>query len=289
MNEAKYYYRIGEENTVICTLCPHNCSIHEGDTGYCRVRENKGGKLYSLTYGYISSMALDAIEKKPLKRFYEGKKVFSIGSYGCNFSCSFCQNYMISQEYSLDFSSSEYHTPQKIVEISQSLKKSDNIGIAYTYNESLINYEFILEIGKLIHENNMKNVLVTNGFINDEPLIELIPYIDAANIDLKGFSKEFYSMLDGDLEAVKRSIKTLYEYCHIEVTTLVIPTENDSVKEIDSLCSWLASIDPSIPLHLSRFFPRYKYSSKKPTDVNTLYELAKVAKKHLKYVYIGNV
>ncbi|MCL1830303.1 MAG: AmmeMemoRadiSam system radical SAM enzyme [Oscillospiraceae bacterium] len=288
MVNAEFYETV-ENNLVRCNLCPHECLISNGNTGFCRTRVNLLGTLYSKTYGHISSIALDRVEKKPLYQFHPGKYLLSIGSYSCNMRCGFCQNYEISQEYDEDFASGRSFLPSEIVDMAVYLKPKGNIGIAYTYNEPLINYEFVSECAKISREHGLLNVLVTNGFINEQPLVKILPYIDAANIDLKSFSDDFYRSCDGAISTVKNTIEIMYKYCHIEVTTLVIPDENDSVSNIDALTSWLASIGEDIPLFLSRFFPRYQYLGYNPTSIESLKELKQVAERHLKYVYLGNV
>jgi pyruvate formate lyase activating enzyme len=177
---------------------------------------------------------------------------------------------------------------EELIEKALELVGEGNIGLAYTYNEPLIGYEFVRDCAILARQEKLKNVVVTNGYINERPLIELLPYIDALNIDLKGFTNQFYHMIGGDLETVKRSIKLASVACHVEVTTLVIPGENDSVEEMEALSKWLGSINPEIPFHITRFFPRWQMKDKNPTPIATIYDLAKVARGHLKYVYEGN-
>jgi len=288
MNEASFYSQ-AENNAVTCALCPHNCIVNEGKTGICGVRRNDNGKLYAAGYGLVSSLALDPIEKKPLCMFHPGKNVLSIGGFGCNLRCPFCQNCEISMEYEGRWQDAQRVSPEQIVNLAKKYAPNGNIGVAYTYNEPLIGYEFVYDCAKLIHEAELKNVLVTNGYIARKPLEKLMPYIDAMNIDLKGFTEGFYKKLGGSLAPVKETIKSAYGYCHIEITTLIIPEENDSEEKIESLAGWLASLDPEIPLHLTRFFPRYKYEGKTPTPRESIYSLCEIAKKHLKNVFAGNV
>jgi len=286
---AQYYNKI-EDSKVCCYLCPHNCIIKPGSTGTCRARANIEGDLYSLNYGKISSIALDPIEKKPLKKFYPGSMILSAGTFGCNLKCSFCQNWTIAQ-VSYDESSDVYDVvPQTLVEKALELVSSGNIGIAYTYNEPFIWYEFVYDTARLAREKGLRNVLVTNGFISREPLEEFLPYIDAMNIDVKAFTSSFYnSICRAALDDVKRTVEISAEKCHVEVTNLVIPGLNDSMEEIEELAKWLASVSPEIPLHLSRFFPRYKMRDVSPTPRETLIEAKKVAERYLKYIYLGNI
>ena len=290
MNEAQFYSKT-KNNAVACSLCPHNCVITESKTGICSVRRNESGKLYAAGYGLVPSIALDPIEKKPLYMFYPGKKVLSIGGFGCNLRCPFCQNCEISMEteYKELWGNAEYVSPEQIAALAKKYVPDGNIGAAYTYNEPSIGYEFVYDCAKLIHQAGLKNVLVTNGYIAREPLEKLLSYIDAMNIDLKSFTEGFYRKLGGSLEPVKETIKAARKRCHIEITTLIIPGENDSEEEIETLAKWLASLDSEIPLHLTRFFPRYKYAGKPPTSKETVYRLCETAKKYLNNVFAGNV
>lgn len=282
VKEAQFYeeYRDGR---VKCFLCPHCCEIHDNRVGKCRVRKNLNGKLVTLNYGRVAASALDPIEKKPLYHFHPGEKILSLGSFGCNLKCSFCQNHSIAHDMP------EYiqTTPERISEVS--MERKENIGIAYTYNEPSIWYEFILDTSKLVKENGQKNVIVSNGYINREPLMKLMPFIDAMNIDLKAFSNGFYNdICSGMKEPVLETIITAKKYCHIEITTLLIEGLNTKREEIIELCMWIASIDKDIPLHLSRYYPRYKMKTA-PTSVETIIEIYDIVKKYLNYVYIGNV
>jgi len=288
MNEALFYSQ-ADNNAVACALCPHNCVINEGKTGICGVRQNVSGKLYAAGYGLVSSLAFDPIEKKPLYMFHPGKNVLSIGGFGCNMRCPFCQNCEISMEYEERCQDARHISPEQIAILAKKYVPDGNIGVAYTYNEPLIGYEFVYDCAKLVHKAELKNVLVTNGYISPEPLEKLLPYIDAVNIDLKGFTEGFYKKLGGSLEPVKETIKVAYRRCHIEITTLIVPEENDSEEEIETLAGWLASLDPEIPLHLTRFFPRYEYEGKTPTSRESIYSLCEIAKKRLKNVFAGNI
>lgn len=217
-----------------------------------------------------------------------GSSILSVGSYGCNLRCPFCQNCEISMADGNTLKTS-YFSPQQLVDKALELRPKGNIGIAYTYNEPLIGYEYVFDCAVLAHDHGLKNVLVTNGYVCEKPLRALLPLIDAMNIDLKGFTEAFYKKLSGDLETVKQTIAVAAQSCHIEVTTLIIPNENDSEDEMASLSKWLSGISRDIPLHLSRFFPRYKYADKSPTPVETLYRLRDIANKDLEYVYLGNI
>lgn len=288
--EALFYEKIpGDAKNVKCNLCPHYCVIKPGSIGVCKVRKNHEGVLQSENYNRISSMSLDPIEKKPLYHFHPGSKILSLGSVGCNLKCPFCQNSEISM-CSVEFDNTVLMTPESIVEKAIDLKSIGNIGVAYTYNEPTVWIETVLETAKLVKKTNLKNVMVTNGYINPEPLAVLLPFIDAMNIDLKSFDDNFYSYyLKGGLQAVKETITKSYEYCHIEITTLVIPGFNDSREEMQEISKFISNISPEIPLHLSRFFPRYKWSEVPQTTTESLYELAFEAGKYLKNVHIGNL
>ncbi len=271
----------------ICNICPHHCNLKEGQTGLCRARKNIKGKIIAINYGKVTALALDPIEKKPLSRFYPGSNILSLGSFGCNLKCSFCQNHHISMA-----SENEIRTqsvkPEDLINIALDLKDRRNIGIAYTYNEPLVAYEYVRDCAKLARENNLKNVLVTNGCFCEEPMKQLLPFIDAINIDLKGFTHEFYNKLGGDLDTVKCFIKLAAKYCHVEITTLIIPDENDTEDEMRELSEFIFSVNPDIPLHISRFFPNYKMQDKRPTKVKKIYDLSSIAREKLKYVYEGN-
>ena len=274
--------------SVICPICPRACQLSEGQIGFCRARACINGKIVPINYGKFTSLALDPIEKKPLYHFYPGSKILSIGSFGCNLRCPFCQNYQISMAGFNDIPSRQI-TPQQLTELAIQLSKepAGNIGVAFTYNEPFISYEFLRDCCVLLHEAGLKTVLVTNGHINRQPLLELLPLIDAMNIDLKGFNQEFYDYVGGYFDCVKQTIAEAYDKCHVEVTTLVVPTKNDNPEDMDRQATWLASLSPEIPLHLSRYFPRYK-SDIPTTPVEILQNLRDIAQKYLKFVYIGN-
>lgn len=270
-----------------CELCFHHCALDEGQTGLCRARTCQDGKIVSLNYGKMTSLALDPIEKKPLRRFHPGSLILSVGSFGCNLRCPFCQNHEISMAGDSGIQTVEV-SPVQLAAKAAELVPHGNIGVAYTYNEPLIGYEYVQDCASLVHEQGMVNVLVTNGTVEMEPWRALLPLIDAANIDLKGFTPAWYRRLGGDLETVKRSIALVAERCHVEVTTLLIPGENDSEEEIRELARWLASISSEIPLHLSRFFPRYRMLDRPSTPVEQVYRLAEAARGYLSHVYTGN-
>ena len=271
----------------LCELCFHHCALDDGQTGLCRARACQDGKIISLNYGKLTSLALDPIEKKPLRRFHPGSLILSVGSFGCNLRCPFCQNHEISMAGDSGIPTVEV-SPEQLAAQAAELVPHGNIGVAYTYNEPLIGYEYVRDCAALVHEQGMVNVLVTNGTVEEEPWRALLPLIDAANIDLKGFTPAWYRRLGGDLETVKRSIALAAERCHVEVTTLLIPGENDSEEEIRELARWLASISPEIPLHLSRFFPQYQMVDRLPMPVEQVYRLAEAARGYLSYVYTGN-
>ncbi|MBC8015024.1 MAG: AmmeMemoRadiSam system radical SAM enzyme [Sporomusaceae bacterium] len=283
MREAMYYQPY--EKGVLCSLCPKGCTIAEGGTGFCRVRKNVGNKLYTENYAACSSYALDPIEKKPLYHFYPGSLILSLGTWGCNFSCSFCQNWQIAQESP----STTELLPEEAVKAAQQYANKGNIGIAYTYSEPSVWYEYVLDTAKLAKQAGLKNVLVTNGFINTKPLEELLPYIDAMNIDVKAFNNEYYrKVCAGSLEHVKQTVEQAAKACHVEITTLLVPGLNDDQTEITGLAQWLSGVNPNIPLHFSRYFPNYKMKEP-PTPESTMEMAYKIASQYLNYVYLGNM
>ncbi|RLG15930.1 AmmeMemoRadiSam system radical SAM enzyme [Candidatus Pacearchaeota archaeon] len=284
MKECVLYKKL-KEKKVQCIACAHRCYIDEGNVGICRVRENIKGRLYLLVYGKVISKNIDPIEKKPLYRFLPGSFSYSIGTIGCNFKCDFCQNYDISQ---LKKILGESIKPEEVVE--ETIKTGCK-SISYTYNEPTIFIEFVKDIARLAKKKGLKNVLVTNGYMTKECLDFIASYIDAMNIDLKSFNNEFYlKICKAKLKPVLETIKRVYEKgIHLEITTLIIPGENDSEKEFENIAKFIASIDKNIPWHISRFFPMYKMEDKEPTSLKILKKAEEIGKKYLKYVYIGNV
>ena len=250
-------------------------------------------------YGKITSLALDPIEKKPLARFRPGSRILSAGSYGCNLRCPFCQNYEISwsaEAFALS-GRTEVISPEELAEAAEYYRPKGNIGVAFTYNEPLTCYEYVRDTAKLVRKRGMVNVLVTNGTAELSVLEELIPYIDAMNIDLKGFTYRYYKdVLGGDRGMVMRFISEAVKHCHVELTTLIVPGENDSVREMEELSAWVAGLTGvyggvdgrEIPLHITRFFPRFRMQDREATDVGQIRLLVETAKKYLKYVYRGN-
>lgn len=282
-----------------CDVCFRHCEIAEGKPGFCGARACLDGRVIQASYGKITALALDPIEKKPLARFYPGSLILSAGSYGCNLRCPFCQNYEISwSEEAWKFAEkADDISPEELARTAAYYRKKGNIGIAFTYNEPLIGYEYILDTAKLVKQAGMKTVLVTNGTASLSVLEKLEPYIDAMNIDLKGFTDRYYKeVLKGDRKMVMDFIAGAAAFCHVELTTLIVPGENDSDEEMESLSGWIAGLrdgtgemtGTEIPLHISRFFPRYKMQNRRATDVGLVYHLAEVARKNLKYVYTGN-
>ncbi|MCX8084547.1 MAG: AmmeMemoRadiSam system radical SAM enzyme [Calditerrivibrio sp.] len=281
MKEASFYEKI-DSNRVRCHLCPHRCTIPDGKSGACLIRRNIDGVLYQTSYAEVTSINIDPIEKKPLYHFYPGSKILSIGTNGCNLSCAFCQNWTISKNITFR----EKITSEALLSIA---KENASIGIAYTYNEPTIWFEYVHDTAKLFRQAGLKNVIVSNGFINSEPLATLVDYLDAANIDLKAFSEEGYRKLGGGLKEVLYTIEYLYRHdVHLEITHLAVERYTSTETEFKEMCRWLSGIDRSIPLHISRYFPSYKLNLP-PTDMEYLKELFNIAKGYLHYVYLGNV
>ena len=275
----------------ICQVCMHHCALEPGQTGLCRARKNMGGEIVCENYGRITSLALDPIEKKPLYDFHPGSMILSVGSYGCNLRCPFCQDHEISMADGKGLDT-EQVSPEQLADLAlmwKAQKRAGNIGIAYTYNEPLVGWEFVRDTARLVREYGMLNVLVTNGTASQEVLEELLPLIDAMNIDLKGFHEAYYRKLGGDLETVKAFITRAQENCHVELTTLIVPGENDSPEDMEAQAKWIAGLRPTIPLHITRFFPRYRMRDREATDVEQLYRLAGTAERYLEKVYVGNV
>lgn len=287
MREA-LYYNIEENKNVICQLCPNNCKLDDGKVGICGVRENFDGKLFSHVYERPVAIHVDPIEKKPLYHFHPGAKILSIGTYGCNLSCSFCQNYDISQEKDLEAIEALKEVDSNTI-VDLCIKNNLKF-VAFTYNEPTIFFEYMLEIAKLCKANDIKTVIVSNGQINEKPLRELIKYIDAFNIDLKSFNREFYEKIcKGDFETTINTIKIIVEEKkHLEVTFLLIEGYNDDENEFREYCSFLKKLNENIVLHISRAFPRYQLDFEQ-TPVSLLKKFEGIAKEYLTLVYIGNI
>lgn len=278
-----------------CSVCFRHCDIPEGHLGFCGGRICRDGRVEAYNYGRVTSIALDPIEKKPLARFCPGSNILSVGSFGCNLRCPFCQNYEISwSEQARRFAeTAETVSPEALVELALETRDRGNVGIAFTYNEPLIGYEFVRDTARLAKAEGLKNVIVTNGTAELSVLEELRPYIDAMNIDLKGFTDRYYNeVLGGDRQQVMAFIEEAVTFCHIELTTLIVPGENDSEAEMRELSAWVGRLKnpdgEDVPLHISRFFPRFNMQDRGPTDVRTVYRLADIARENLKYVYTGN-
>jgi len=287
MKEASFYKTTDDK--INCTLCPHNCLIADGKRGICRVRKNEGGKLITESYGQICSMNFDPIEKKPLYHFFPGSIIFSAGGLGCNLHCRFCQNWEISQTGIGEFGSLRTSSPQEL--ISKAISREGNIGIAYTYNEPTVWYEFMIETAKLAKIEGLKNVMVTNGFISPAPLEVLFPVMDAFSVDLKAFSDEFYKTITASrLAPVLNALKMIRKSGrHLEITNLVITDTNDDEMEFTEMINWIAGeLGKETVLHISKYFPMFKMN-KEPTSHEKLQALYEIACEKLDYVYLGNM
>ncbi len=286
--EALFYEKL-DAHSVNCQLCPRLCRIPSGRRGFCGVRENQAGRLYSLSYARPVAIHLDPIEKKPLFHYLPATSAFSVATAGCNLRCKFCQNWEISQAKPEDLD----YLPLSPMELVEKAKQSGALSIAYTYSEPTIFYEYMLESARLAHENGIRNIMHSSGYINEEPLKELAKYLDAANIDLKGFSDEYYARIcAGTLDPVLRSLKILKEAgVHLEITNLILPGYNDDPELIKQMCLWIKdNLGADTPVHFSRFFPTFKLASLNPTPVASLEKARQIAlDTGLKYVYIGNV
>lgn len=285
--EALFYEQVG--NKVRCNLCPHFCLIPGGKTGICKVRRNVNGKLMAETWGNLSAVNFDPVEKKPLYHYYPGRIVLSLGSVGCNMKCKCCQNWQISQVSVPGFNFSHTLKPVEILAIAAS--RADNIGVAYTYNEPGVWYEYMIDIARQVHANGLKNVMVSNGFICREPLRQLLVVMDAFNIDLKGFTDDFYRKFTGaQLSPVLDTLKQIRNAGkHLEITSLVIPEMNDDPGVFRAMTEWIAAeLGTSTVLHLSRYHPVYNLAIE-PTPADLLNKLYSIARRKLSYVYIGNI
>lgn len=287
MKEALFWEK--KDDKVQCLLCPHKCTIAEGKRGICGVRENMGGVLHSLIYGLASSACSDPIEKKPLYHFYPGSYVLSFGTVGCNLKCKHCQNWSISQATPESYSFLETVSIEEIPELA---KKSRCRGVAWTYNEPAIWYEFTYEGSKIAKQNELYTVYVTNGYINEEPLRKLSRYLDAMNIDVKAFRENFYNAVcSGSLEPVLRTCVLAKELSiYIELTYLIIPGYNDSNQEIENFCDWVAEkLGKETVVHFSMFYPHYKMAHIQPTPIENMLKAYEIGTKKLDFVYLGNV
>jgi pyruvate formate lyase activating enzyme len=276
------YWAVRDEGHVQCLLCPFECLLENGKTGICGGKRNIEGSLIAINYALTTSINLDPIEKKPLYHFYPASKILSIGPNGCNFGCLFCQNYNISQEDA----PTRHLSPQEAVALA---KDAGSVGIAYTYAEPLIWFEYVMDASRSAREAGLKNVLVTNGFINPEPLEELLPLTDAMNIDVKSMDPAFYKKIcHGKLEPVLETVRRSARKTHVEITNLVIPGYNDSDDMFEKLAGFIAQINPDMPLHFSRYHPDFKFTAP-ATPYETLLRAVAIAKEKLKFVYTGNV
>ncbi len=280
----------------VCDVCFRQCKLEEGMTGFCGGRSCRDGQIVAANYGRLTSVALDPIEKKPLKMFMPGSQILSLGSYGCNLRCPFCQNSSISwsQKVFEYKDKAEFYEPEEIVKTALELRGRGNIGLAFTYNEPLVGYEFVRDTARLAKKAGLQNVLVTNGTATQKILHQILPYIDAMNIDLKAFTDRFYcDFIGGDFQMVKDFITTATGDCHVELTTLVIPGKNDSEQEMRELSAWVAALEnqtgKKIPLHITRFFPAFKLTDRDPTPANTILRLVEVARENLEFVFPGNI
>jgi pyruvate formate lyase activating enzyme len=287
MKEALFYENLDGEK-VKCTLCPKGCVIAESRTGTCGVRENVKGRLYSLVYEKPVAIHIDPIEKKPLYHFFPGSKILSIGTYGCNLDCQFCQNYDLSQEFEAsNFNIIDDVEPERII---KSCIENNIKFVAFTYNEPTVFYEYMLDVAKLCKANGIKTVSVSNGQINEKPLRQLINYIDAFNIDLKAFNDDFYkNICNGDLQTTKKTLEIIVEeQKHLEVTFLLIEGFNDDEKEFRQMCEFIKSLGSEVVFHISRSFPRYKLDFE-TTPLLLIKKFESIAREYIKYVYVGNV
>ena len=278
------YWRTEGEGAVRCELCPIGCRLREGRDGPCGSRGNVGGRMVPRAYGKLVSAAVDPMEKKPLYHFHPAAPILSIAARGCNLHCQFCQNWNISQTY---HGECRDVAPEAVVDLA---RDHGSLGIAYTYSEPLVWYEFVRDTARRARAAGLKNVIVSNGFLNPEPLRELLPLIDAANIDLKSMDEDFYRKIcKARLQPVLDAIRLAHEQgVHLEVTNLVIPGHNDEDEQVTRLAGFVADLDPEIPLHLSAYCPAYRFRAP-ATPPQTLLRAARIARRRLAYVYVGNV
>ena len=272
---------------MVCPVCPHHCALAEGETGRCRARGGQNGAVVSLNYGRVASLALDPVEKKPFARWMPGKFILSVGSFGCNLRCPFCQNDAISQA-GASFPTTEM-APEDLAHLAEEFVPRGNVGVAFTYNEPLIGYEYVRDTARLLKEAGLSAAVVTNGCMAPRLFRELLPLVDAFNIDLKGWRSSFYDWVGGDLVAVKENIRQAAAAAHVEVTTLIVPGKNDDSADMEAEAAWLAEISPMLPFHISRYFPRFLTTEIPATPVAVIHRLAEAARRHLRYVYEGNV
>lgn len=286
MHKALYYKK--ENSKIHCLLCPRNCLLQEGQTGTCGVRMVEEGELFTANYGKLAAANWDPIEKKPLYHFHPGRPILSLGTFGCNFLCSFCQNWSLARGN--PSRAADTVEPEDVLAMLDKAGGPEKVlGVAYTYNEPIIWYEFVFNTARLLNKEGYSNVLVTNGYIQKEPLKDLLPYIDAMNIDVKAFSDHFYrKYCRGKREPVIETVETAAKACHVEITCLLIPTLNDGEEEQEALVSWLGSLSPDIALHYSRYFPQYKLELP-ATPVKTMEDAKRRAEQYLNYVYLGNI
>ena len=278
-----------------CKVCFRHCQIAEGRLGFCGARIARNGCVEAYNYGRITSLALDPIEKKPLARFFPGSRILSVGSFGCNLRCPFCQNHEISwSAQAREFArTAETVSPTQLTELALATRPRGNIGVAFTYNEPLVGYEFVRDTARLAKAEGLKSVVVTNGTAELSVWEELRPYIDAMNIDLKGFTDRYYhQVLGGDRQQTMAFIEAAVKTCHVELTTLIVPGENDGGEEMRELSQWVSGLQnpdgSGVPLHISRFFPRFHMQDRKATDVRAVCRLAEIARESLEFVYTGN-
>lgn len=286
MEKQALCYRKLDDNILRCELCPQFCRIEPDEIGFCGVRRNTGGELVTLIYGEVTSATMDPIEKKPLYHFFPGQPILSLGTKGCNFHCIFCQNWHISQQPDYN---SEYMSPENAVKRAE---RNNSFGIAYTYSEPLIWYEYLLDTGRLARQKGLKNVLVTNGYINPGPLEELLPVIDAMNIDVKSYDEKFYGeFCGGKLKPVLKTAEIAARHCHVEITHLVVPfkAEKEILHDVMRLRDWVIDkLGVKTPLHFSRYFPQYRLELPQ-TPLELMKKASDIAREKLDYVYLGNV